>query len=134
MRDEADAAKAALATVEAALEEPEAELRRAQKRVAAVVKVIMAGAIEPLMAEIERLQSEAGQKRSILAFLLGECFSWPPSEESKQVNSFLAKPIYSFDSTKHPALEPWRAAQEALAQSADAPLPVTARPGLQAVT
>jgi hypothetical protein len=133
-RDDADAAKEALATVEAALTDPEAELQRAQKRVATLVKPIMAPATEQLMAEIAQLQEQAGARRAALSFLLSECFPWPPSDESRRLEAFLSAPIYPFDYKAHPALVPWRQAQEALTRDADAALPVAAHPGLKAVT
>ena len=141
--DELDAARAALAACEAALIEPEKTHTNAQQYVESCADAVMATGVAALLVEAEAIQRELGVKRAVLQFLRKDCIEpyCPASEiinwdevnaggvprskknEAPAVSKFLDAPVFSFYDTTHPAIEPWRAARDALMRDASAPLP-----------
>jgi hypothetical protein len=78
--------------------------------------------MDATVARVVRLRSEFHSSLAALKFLHSTCFEWPPTDESRRVESHLYRPEFqpAFDD---PAAEPWRRAFEALQQDADALLP-----------
>ncbi len=128
-QDDLDACRAALTSAEATLAGPEEAARRAQKRVAEAAQEVMAGApLDRILAEASALQERLSGLRAVLWFLSRECLDRESTERERQkIATFLAAPAYAWEFNgrinEHPALEPWRAARQALQTNADAPLP-----------
>jgi predicted nucleic acid-binding Zn-ribbon protein len=98
------------------------------KAVRAVFKSEAAAIVDTTLREAAALQEQLGAKRIVLRFFERSCFSSHERELAKPIEDFLAAPTYPWEFNRkrdeHPALEPWRAAHEALRQNADAPLPI----------
>ena len=77
------------------------------------------GIIDRTLREATALQEQLGAKRLVLSFLRDACFeTWPPSSATKPIENFLSARAYPLEdgrSPSHPALAPWRLAQEAFA-------------------
>jgi hypothetical protein len=137
-RDEVEAAKQALAAVEAALADPEYARGKAQERVAAAADaVIAATSIGPLLAAAQAVQDDLVRRRVVLRYLLGARLVSGPEADALQ--SFLRareqaipgapalgrwpSSVEFQDWDGHPAAEPWKAARELPLRDASAPLP-----------
>jgi hypothetical protein len=138
-RDEVEAARQALAAVEAALPDPEHALREAEARVAQCADaVIAATSVAPLLARAQAAQDALVNLRVVLRYLLGAGLVSGP--EADAVRRFLwsreeaipgAPALGRFPSSTehsdwngHPASEPWKAARAPLAKDAAATLPL----------
>jgi hypothetical protein len=120
--DNLEACLAALVSAQAAAAERDFQLGRAREHVADAASVVLAGAIEATLAKAETLRSELHSSLAAVNFLHSTCFKWPPTDESRRVESHLYLPPFqpTFDD---PMAEPWRRAFDALQRDADALLP-----------
>lgn len=98
------------------------------KAVRGVLREEATGLINATLREAELLKEQLGAKRALLSFLQGQCFAWDEKEARQPISDFMAAPAYPWEwngrSKEHPALAPWHQLDEALKQSADAPLPI----------
>ena len=107
------------------------ERDRAKRKIDDAVRDVFASeagaTISSTLREAAALQEQLGAKRLVLSFLHDACFeTWPPTSATKPIENFLFARAYPLEDSRtpaHPALAPWRNAQEALATDADAPLP-----------
>jgi hypothetical protein len=107
------------------------ELQYAKGELDAAVRGVMrdegSATIDRILVEAAALQEQLGAKRVLLSFLGSECFE-QNAEERRPIADFLTEPVFPWvwnnKSHEHPVLAPWRAAREALRQSADAALPI----------
>jgi len=130
--DDLEAAKAALARVEAAVPDAEEALARTRARVSAAADAITATAVPVLIAEAEQLRDRLAAVRAVLRHLRADSlgpFGGPHERERAAIDEFLAAPFLQPElelgwCRRHPAAARWLAAREALTRDAGATLPV----------
>jgi DNA repair exonuclease SbcCD ATPase subunit len=121
-QDDFDAARAALASVEAALADAQDAHREAEKRLGVAVGAVMATGALQLLEELAELQARTVEARIVLRSLsraLGE------SEAARTISEFLGRAFLmpELNHETRPACGSWAGAFDPLRQSADAPLP-----------
>jgi hypothetical protein len=122
-QDDLDAARAALAVVEAALADAQDAHREAGERLGMAADAVVATGALQLLAEMEALQAEVVEKRIVLWSLarrtLGE------SEAARKISEFLGRAFLmpELNGETRPACDAWRAARDALRSNPAAPLP-----------
>jgi len=126
LKAEASALRAAAAKLTARLPERREQVSYAESAVKRAAKVVVASsaAVQALLDETENLSLEVIRRRAILAAAIGHLPS--DSVEAARALAVLHPLVFA---SRHPEAESFRQACEALARSADAPLPVVeARP------
>jgi len=118
------AARKALVRICSVVHEYEATQERVEERVKAAIGEIAAGAIGDVLIETERLKHELDGAYGVLRFLVHLSPAGNAAAHRASVAIPLALPGERMAGPlSHAAVEPWRAAIDALANDADAPLP-----------
>ena len=126
--DDLDAARDALALVEARLDDPETDHRRAKERVERAVEAVFVGEVDRLIEEAREAQRRVAEKRAVLQAIAANVDAFRQLEARKKIQSFFADTAFTlthfYDAWKSsPAAKPWIDARDALSRDADAELP-----------
>jgi hypothetical protein len=128
--DELDAARDALALVEARLDDPETDHRRAKERVERAVEVVFVGDVDRLIEEAREAQAKVAEKRAVLQCIAANADAFRQLAARNKIQSFFLDTSFAlqhnYDAWKsHPATKPWIDARDALSRDADAELPTS---------
>lgn len=121
--EELAAAEAALEAVRESLNEPDADLRRAQDRVTKCINAVITGESARLMDEARQLAKPLAEKIVLMRQLVSRDSSYP--QEMRELNSFVGRfllPDYIFNQATAER-DTWLAAIEVLKTDADARFP-----------
>jgi len=126
--DDLDAARDALALVEARLDDPETDHRRAKERVGRAVEAVFVGEVDRLIEEAREAQAKVAEKRAVLQCIAANVDAFRQLAARNKIQSFFMDTSFSlqhnYDAWKsHPAAKPWLDARDALSRDADAELP-----------
>jgi hypothetical protein len=121
--DELEAAGISLASLQAAVEDPERLNMAAQKRVAECARLVLAGSAEQALQTVARLQAELGTALGALWMIHKEAFPWPPTPESERMRFQFQYPPAPILDRNNPGAARWEEYFEALKRSADAAPP-----------
>jgi hypothetical protein len=127
--DSLDAARAALAAVEATIEGSIEALRHADRRVGELQRVILGRNIEPAIADVVRAKAALVDAIGVLHLLQAACVeSYPPNSEWSRLRGHVVIEVrggvcYELDHSNSRAAERWAKYAEELKISADAAPP-----------
>lgn len=126
--DDLDAARDALALIEARLDDPETDHRRAKDRLERAVEAVFLSEVDRLIEEAREAQRKVAEKRAVLQAIAANVDAFRQLEARKKIQSFFADTAFSlthfYDAWKSsPAAKPWLDVRDALLKDADRELP-----------